>query len=106
MINVSENALEHIIDLMMSEGVNPDIHFLRVGVKGGGCSGLSYVLEYVDKLHEGDNSETFDGFSVIINQKDEPYCLAYEGVETDSPPEKPKEEPKEPIKPASTIITE
>lgn len=51
---------------------------IRIGVRTTGCSGLSYVLEYVDKLSEGDNCQEFDGFSVIINQRDEPYLAGLE----------------------------
>ena len=35
MITIGDNALEHVIQLMMSGGLTPDTHFLRVGVKGG-----------------------------------------------------------------------
>ena len=45
MITVSEKALEHIVELMVDAGITPDSNHLRVGVKGGGCSGLSYVMD-------------------------------------------------------------
>ena len=48
---------------------------IRISVKTTGCSGLAYVLEYVDTLQSGDNVEIFEGYSVIINKKDEPYLL-------------------------------
>ena len=46
---------------------------IRIGVRTTGCSGLAYVLEYVDSLQEGDDAELHDGFSVVINRKDQPY---------------------------------
>jgi iron-sulfur cluster assembly protein len=46
---------------------------IRVGVRTTGCSGLAYVLEYVDTLQEGDDAELHDGFSVVVNKKDQPY---------------------------------
>jgi iron-sulfur cluster assembly protein len=46
---------------------------IRIGVRTTGCSGLAYVLEYVDDLHPGDDVVVQDGFSVIINKKDQPY---------------------------------
>jgi iron-sulfur cluster assembly protein len=46
---------------------------IRIGVRTTGCSGLAYVLEYVDALQEGDDAELHDGFSVVINKKDQPY---------------------------------
>jgi len=46
---------------------------IRIGVRTTGCSGLAYVLEYVDELQPGDDAELHDGFSVVINKKDQPY---------------------------------
>ena len=46
---------------------------IRIGVRTTGCSGLAYVLEYVDTLQPGDDAELHDGFSVVINRKDQPY---------------------------------
>lgn len=53
---------------------------IRVGVRTTGCSGLAYVLEYVDELSEGDDSILFEGFAIIINKRDQPYL---EGMEID-----------------------
>ena len=46
---------------------------IRVGVRTTGCSGLAYVLEYVDDLQPGDDVVVQDGFSVVVNKKDQPY---------------------------------
>jgi iron-sulfur cluster assembly protein len=46
---------------------------IRIGVRTTGCSGLAYVLEYVDDLQPGDDAELHDGFSVVISRKDQPY---------------------------------
>jgi iron-sulfur cluster assembly protein len=51
---------------------------VRIGVRTTGCSGLAYVLEYVDQLGEGDDSILFDGFAVVINKKDQPYLAGME----------------------------
>lgn len=46
---------------MAEEGLNPEQHFVRVGVKSGGCSGLSYELKFdkqttdTDKVFENNN---------------------------------------------------
>jgi iron-sulfur cluster assembly protein len=53
---------------------------IRIGVRTTGCSGLAYVLEYVDELQAGDDAELHDGFSVVINKKDQPYL---QGLEID-----------------------
>ena len=41
---------------------------LRLGIKGGGCSGLSYVLDFTD-LQEGDTVVSYDGFDVYLDRK-------------------------------------
>jgi iron-sulfur cluster assembly protein len=48
MIKVSDNARVEFTKLLGMEGRGPQ-HFVRVGVKGGGCSGLSYDLVFDDK---------------------------------------------------------
>lgn len=70
MISISENALNHLKDLMETEGIDPETFFLRVGVKGGGCSGLSYVMDFDDtKTNTDDEFEVGDGVRVIIDKK-------------------------------------
>jgi len=70
MITVSEKALNHIIQLMVDAGITPDTHHLRVGVKGGGCSGLSYVMDFDDKTDDTDEIVIVDGgLKVVIDRK-------------------------------------
>ena len=42
---------------------------LRLGVRGGGCSGVSYAIEFSDKVRERDHVFDFDGLRVIIDPK-------------------------------------
>ena len=69
MITVSNKALEHVIELMMEEGITPDTHFLRVGVKGGGCSGLSYAMDFDDNLTDMDEVVDLNSLKVVIDKK-------------------------------------
>ena len=46
MIKVSDTAKKKIIDLMQDDGFDATRDFVRVGVKSGGCSGLSYELKF------------------------------------------------------------
>jgi iron-sulfur cluster assembly protein len=70
MITVSEKALQHVMNLMMESGITPDSHHLRVGVKGGGCSGLSYVMDFDDKIEPTDETVKIDEkLKVVIDRK-------------------------------------
>jgi iron-sulfur cluster assembly protein len=70
MITVTEQASKKIIQQLSRRGGGLGI---RVGVRTTGCSGLAYVLEYVDELQTGDDAVVLDGFSIIVNKKDQPY---------------------------------
>ena len=74
MIKVTETAGKKIRQQLARRGGLG----IRVGVKTTGCSGLAYVLEYVDELTDGDDAELFDGFSVVVNKKDQPYLIGLE----------------------------
>ena len=70
MINISENALNHLLEIMVSEDITTDTHYLRVGVKGGGCSGLSYVMDFDDtKTDLDDVYEVNGGLKVLVDRK-------------------------------------
>lgn len=53
---------------------------LRLGIKTSGCSGLAYVLEFVDELNEDDNVFEQDGVKVIVDAKSLVYL---DGTELD-----------------------
>jgi iron-sulfur cluster assembly protein len=79
MITVSEKALQHVINLMMESGITPDSHHLRVGVKGGGCSGLSYVMDFDDTIEQTDETvEVNGGLKVVIDRKSVLYLYGTE----------------------------
>lgn len=79
MITVSEKALQHVINLMMESGITPDSHHLRVGVKGGGCSGLSYVMDFDDTIEQTDETVVVDGgLKVVIDRKSVLYLYGTE----------------------------
>ena len=53
MITVSERAAQQVNSLMETEGLNNG-YFIRVSVVGGGCSGLSYKMDFDNESQEGD----------------------------------------------------
>ena len=54
MIKVSASAKNKVRVLMKEEGFDPNQAYVRVGVKSGGCSGLSYELNFDDKTNNED----------------------------------------------------
>ena len=69
MVTLQPKALEHVIELMKEGGLTPDTHNLRVGIKGGGCSGLSYTMDFDDKIEATDEVVEADGLKVVIDRK-------------------------------------
>jgi len=69
MIKVSEGAKKRIALLMTDEGYDATKDFVRVGVKSGGCSGLSYELKF-DKL-QAENDKLFEDneIRIVIDKK-------------------------------------
>ena len=54
---------------MEEESISPETHFLKVSVKGGGCSGLSYDLSFDDQEQEGDNISHSEGIKIVVDKK-------------------------------------
>lgn len=67
MITVTDSAKKQAIRLMEDEG--QDGYFIRVGVEGGGCSGLMYKLEFDNKETENDKSFENNGIKVVVDKK-------------------------------------
>lgn len=61
----------------LAEQSNEHKPYLRVGVKGGGCSGMTYVLEY-DQKTEQDQEFDIEGIPVIIEPAHEIYLFGME----------------------------
>lgn len=75
MIKVSEIAKSKVIELMKHDGFNPNADYVRVGVKSGGCSGLSYDLKF-DNTHEDDDKVFEDnGIKIIVDKKSFLYLI-------------------------------
>ena len=63
--------------LMLEAGCDSN-YFLRVSVKGGGCSGLSYDLDFDNDLKEGDTEDEDKGIKLVIDKKSMLYLLGTE----------------------------
>lgn len=73
MITVTESAKKQALRLMEDEG--KDGYFIRVGVDGGGCSGLMYQLTFDNKEKEGDKEFTDNGIKVVVDKKSYLYLI-------------------------------
>jgi len=68
MVTVTERAKSQIMVLMKKEGIMPETHILRVGVTGGGCSGLSYQMKFDDKIDSTDTVIDLESVKICINK--------------------------------------
>tara|TARA_Y100000992_G_C21120335_1_gene421584 strand:- start:417 stop:740 length:324 start_codon:yes stop_codon:yes gene_type:complete len=73
MIKVTENAKSKALQLMKDDG--NEGYFIRVGVKGGGCSGLMYELKFDNTLRESDKSFMDNGIKVVVDKKSFLYLI-------------------------------
>lgn len=74
MINVTDKAKERIDHLRSEEGHSGN-HHIRVSVKGGGCSGLMYDLDFDDTISEKDDVFEDKGVKIIVDRKSLLYLL-------------------------------
>lgn len=67
MIKVTDTAKQKAISLMAEEGKSNA--FIRVGVEGGGCSGLMYKLEFDNTMNENDKEFEDNGVKIVMDKK-------------------------------------
>ncbi len=68
MITVSEEARNQVMELMEADKVSREA-FIRVGVKGGGCSGLTYQLDFDTTTKEDDKMFEDKGVKIVVDKK-------------------------------------
>jgi iron-sulfur cluster assembly protein len=68
-IQVTDKAVAHIRSAMTKENMSLASGGLRLGVQGGGCSGMSYVIRFETQPHERDRIFEFDDVRVFIDPK-------------------------------------
>lgn len=66
MITLTDRAITHVKDFLTNRGSGVGI---RVGVRTAGCSGLAYVLEFVDEPNDTDERFDNDGIGVFVDPK-------------------------------------
>ena len=60
----TQTAAEQLIQIMKRDGLDPSTTAIRMGVKGGGCSGFTYTLDFTSNITKRDL--TYTSFDVII----------------------------------------
>jgi iron-sulfur cluster assembly protein len=73
MITVTESAKKQAIRLMEDDGKTG--YFIRVGVSGGGCSGLMYQLDFDNEEREGDKVFEDNGVKIVVDKKSYLYLI-------------------------------
>jgi iron-sulfur cluster assembly protein len=68
-IQVTENAIKRIRSAMAKENISPEQGGLRLGVQGGGCSGLSYNIRFDTQPRERDRVFQFEDVRVFVDPK-------------------------------------
>jgi iron-sulfur cluster assembly protein len=69
MIKVSDTAKKKVVELMTDDGFNAITDYVRVGVKSGGCSGLSYDLTFDNKKEDSDKVFEENNVKIIVDKK-------------------------------------
>ena len=69
MIKVSDIARKKVIEMMGDDGFDASKDFVRVGVKSGGCSGLSYDLKFDNSQLEDDKVFEDNDVKIIVDKK-------------------------------------
>ncbi|WP_040559676.1 iron-sulfur cluster assembly accessory protein [Kordia algicida OT-1] len=69
MITVSETARKKVVELMTDDGFDATSDYVRVGVKSGGCSGLSYDLTFDRNTAAEDKIFEDNGVKIIVDKK-------------------------------------
>ncbi len=80
MIELTERAAGEVKTIIKDQELDSEKTFLRVGVKGGGCSGFSYTLDLTESRNESDEEWDIHGVKVICDPKSHIYL---EGVSVD-----------------------
>lgn len=80
MVQITEKAASEVKTIIKEQKLDPEKTYLRVGVKGGGCSGFSYTLDLIENISENDEQWEVYGVKVACDSKSHIYL---DGTEVD-----------------------
>ena len=73
MISFTNSAAKEIRKIMIRDGLNPETVAVRMGVKGGGCSGFTYTLDFDNRKGKFDLFYESEGLSILVDKKSNLY---------------------------------
>lgn len=81
-VTISDKAIEEVKNIMEKKNI-PEDYSLRIGMKGGGCGGMSFMLGF-DKVKDGDLTYEYKGIPVVVEKRHTMYLIGlqvdfYEG---------------------------
>lgn len=79
MISLTEKSADKIKEILIEQKISEQ-PMLRVGIKAGGCSGFTYVLDFESKPHKFDKLFESQGISILCDKKS---LLYLKGIEID-----------------------
>jgi iron-sulfur cluster assembly protein len=75
-VSLSPEAIQEVKHIMEHKNI-PEGYGLRIGIRGAGCAGVSYILGF-DKMKSQDNSYEIEGIPVFIEKKHLMYLIGLE----------------------------
>ena len=72
-MTLTEKAATHLKIAMENDSLSPDNTFIRMGVKGGGCSGFTYTLDFDNKIRKFDINFESNGITIVVDKKSHLY---------------------------------
>ncbi len=73
MVTITDRAVSEVKTIIQQQSLDPEKTYLRVGVKGGGCSGFSYTLDLTEHVSENDEQWDVNGVKVVCDPKSHIY---------------------------------
>ena len=72
-MKLTEKAAKQLLAAMRKENLPPVSTFVRMGVKGGGCSGFTYTLDFDSKVRKFDLHFESEGLTIVVDKKSHLY---------------------------------
>jgi iron-sulfur cluster assembly protein len=72
-VKFTQRAAEQLIKIMERDGLNPSTTAIRMGVKGGGCSGFTYTLDFTSKVTKRDLTYSSFDVTIVVDKKSNLY---------------------------------